>query len=75
MWISYLRIVVNDRYCIVSMSCVINENLIKMELFDLRSKTCFISDENRVVFHLVFHWVSRFIHLTQMEDIYWLLTA
>ena len=27
--ISYLRIVVNDRYCIVSMSCVINKNLIK----------------------------------------------
>ena len=32
----YLRIVVNDRYCIVSMSCVINKNLIKMEMFDLR---------------------------------------
>ena len=28
-----------------------------------------------MVFHLVFHWVSRFIHLTQMEVIYWLLTA
>ena len=26
----------NDRYCIVSMSCVINKNLIKMEMFDLR---------------------------------------
>ena len=24
-----------------------------------------ISDENLVVFHLVFHWVSRFIHLTK----------
>ena len=46
-----------------------------MEMFDLRWKTCFISDENLVVFHLVFHWVSRFIHLTQMEVIYWLLTA
>ena len=57
------------------MSCVINKNLIKMQMFDLRWKTCFISDENLVVFHLVFHWVSRFIHLTQMEVIYWLLTA
>ena len=47
----------------------------KMEMFDLRWKTCFISDENLVVFHLVFHWRSRFIHLTQMEVIYWLLTA
>ena len=28
--------VVNDRYCIVSVSCVINKNLIKMEMFDLR---------------------------------------
>ena len=44
-------------------------------MFDLRWKTCFISDENLVVFHLVFHWVSRFIHLTEMEVIYWLLTA
>ena len=26
----------NDRYYIVSMSCVINKNLIKMEMFDLR---------------------------------------
>ena len=24
-------------------------------MFDLRWKTCFISDENLVVFHLVFH--------------------
>ena len=24
------------RYCIVSMSCVINKNLIKMQMFDLR---------------------------------------
>ena len=62
-------------YCIVSMSCVINKNLIKMEMFDLRWKKSFLSDENLVVFHLVFHWVSRFIHLTQMEVIYWLLTA
>ena len=46
-----------------------------MQMFDLRWKTCFISDENLVVFHLVFHWVSRFIHLTEMEVIYWLLTA
>ena len=29
-------IVVNDRYCIVSMSCVINKNLIEMQMFDLR---------------------------------------
>ena len=57
------------------MSCVSNKNLIKMQMFDLRWKTCFISDENPVVFHLVFHWVSRFIHLTRIEVIYWLLTA
>ena len=31
-----LRIVVNDRYCIVSMNCVINKNLIKMEMSDLK---------------------------------------
>ena len=45
-----------------------------MEMFDLRWKTCFLSEENLVVFHLVFHWVSKFIHLNQMEVIYWLLT-
>ena len=45
-----------------------------MEMFDLRWKTCFISEENLVVFYLVFHWVSKFIHLNQMEVIYWLLT-
>ena len=46
-----------------------------MQVFDLRWKTCFISDENLVVFYLVFHYVSKFIHLTQMVVIYWLLTA
>ncbi|XP_068721442.1 uncharacterized protein [Montipora capricornis] len=34
--LSETRIVVNDRCCIVSMSCVINKNLIKMQMFDLR---------------------------------------
>ena len=46
-----------------------------MQMFHLRGKTCFISDENLVVFHLVFRWISRFIHVTQTEVIYWLLTA
>ena len=36
-----------------------------MQVFDLRRKTCFISVENLVMFYLVFHKVSRFIHLTQ----------
>ena len=42
---------------------------------DLRWKTCFISDENMVAFYSVFHWVSRFVHLTQTVVIYWLLTS
>ena len=46
-----------------------------MQVFELRWKTCFISNENPVVFYLVFHYVSKFIHLTQMVVIYWLLTA
>ena len=32
-------------------------------------KTCMVA------FYLVFHYISRFIHLTQMVVIYWLLTA
>ena len=35
----------------------------------------FISDENLVVFYPVFYKLSRFIHLTQMVVIYWLLMA
>ena len=31
-----VRTCFNERYCIVSMSCVINKNLIKMQMFDLR---------------------------------------
>ena len=51
------------------------KELIKMQVFDLRWKTCFISKENLVVFYLVFHLVSRFIPLIQMVIIiYWLLT-
>ena len=52
----------------------VSKELIKMQVFDLRWKTCFISKENLVVFYLVFHLVSRFIPLIQMVIIiYWLL--
>ena len=44
-------------------------------LLKWKNKKCLISDENLVVFHLVLLLVLRFIHLTQMEVIYWLLTA
>ena len=44
----------------------VSKELIKMQVFDLRWKTCFISKENLVVFYLVFHLVSRFIPLIQM---------
>ena len=39
------------------------------------SQASLISEENLAVFYLVFHQVSRFIHLTQMVVIYSLLTA
>ena len=52
----------------------VSKELIKMQVFDLRWKTCFISKENLVVFYLVFHLVSRFIPLIQVVIIiYWLL--
>ena len=51
-----------------------SKELVKMQVFDLRWKTCLISDENLVVFYLVFDLVSRFNQLTQMAIIYWLLT-
>ena len=44
---------------------LIEKHLTKMQVFALGWKTCFISVENLVMFYLVFHKVSRFIHLTQ----------
>ena len=45
-----------------------------MQVFDLRSKTFLISDQNPKDLDLVFHWVLSFIHLTQIDLIYWLVT-
>ena len=45
-----------------------------MQMFDLRSKTFLISDQNPKDLDLVFHWVSPFIHLTQIDLINWLGT-
>ena len=45
-----------------------------MQVFDLRSKTFLISDQNPKDLDLVFHWVSSIIHLTQIDLIYWLVT-
>ena len=54
--------------------CCIELLLIKMQVFDLRSKTVLIWDQNPKDLDLVFHWVSRFIHLTQIDLINWLVT-
>ena len=31
--------------------------------------------QNTACFHLVFHWVSRRIHLSKIDIIYWLVTS
>ena len=48
------------------------EKVIKMQVFDLRSNTVLNQDQNFKDLDLVFHWVSRSIHLSQMGDICWL---
>ena len=44
-----------------------------MQVFDLISKPCLISDQNPLDLYLSVHWVSRFMYLTQISLIYWLL--
>ena len=54
--------------------CCIELLLITMQVFDFRSKTVLIADQNPKDLDLGFHWVSRFTHLTQINLNNWLVT-
>ena len=47
---------------------------INMQVFEFSTKMFLISDQNPKDLNLVSHWVSTFIHLTQMNVIYWPVT-
>ena len=74
--ILYLNINANEHKTDSShkLMCRIELLLIKIQVLDLRSKTFLIWDQNPKDLDLVFHWVSRFIHLTQIDLINWLAT-